>query len=402
MKRKIIIISTIVLAIILTIIIAGGLVYYNMQNAELQRQANLEKLNGITKEVSELYVGTEKEALKETILQEEIDSILNNIDNWIIENPKEDILNILNEAKTELAVIQEMLDTNNYIKELAVDKAEVMADEVIIEMEEAISVWEERKPLFFTNLTEEIENIKSKNETKKLVYELFSDETYSEIKEELTIDQINTAKEKVETMQESESKNNLNTLVSKAEERWNQIEEEKEAERKKQETLTKSSSSKSSSSSSGSNSSSSNSSNTSSSGSSSSSSGNGTYYGEITPAQLEESRVIAKQIANSIGSGTDLERVRKAAQKVSEYYNRGVHKEEGPYYNSAYGVFIAGESSCAGCTRALGMVLDYMGYNWTHKNRGQWTHQWVVLQMDGQTGWADGQQGDAGYGDTDF
>ncbi len=131
---------------------------------------------------------------------------------------------------------------------------------------------------------------------------------------------------------------------------------------------------------------------TSSSGTSSSSSSNS------KSAKLEQARVVARQIAQSITGSTDLEKVTKAAEIVSSYYYRGVHKESGEDYNTAYGVFIKGEASCAGCTRALGMVLEMMGYSWTHANENQWTHQWVILTMDGQIGYADGQVGWAGYG----
>ena len=81
----------------------------------------------------------------------------------------------------------------------------------------------------------------------------------------------------------------------------------------------------------------------------------------------------------------------------------GVHSETGNDYYTAYGVFIKGESSCAGTTRALGMILEEMGYSWRHANENQWTHQWVIVDnMDGQVGWADGMIGMAGYGGFPF
>ena len=126
---------------------------------------------------------------------------------------------------------------------------------------------------------------------------------------------------------------------------------------------------------------------------------NTTNNNELTQQEKErQARVIAKQIASSITGNTDLEKVSKAAQIVSEYYQKGVHKESGVDYRTAYGVFIKGESSCAGTTRALGMVLEEMGYSWTHANENQWNHQWVILYMDGQIGYADGQIGLVGYG----
>ena len=96
--------------------------------------------------------------------------------------------------------------------------------------------------------------------------------------------------------------------------------------------------------------------------------------------------------------------------KGLDSYYTDLYKEElvgdvetaGSDYYTAYGVFIKGESSCAGCTRALGMVLEEMGYSWKHVNENQWTHQWVELTMDGQVGYADGQVGLAGYGTYPF
>lgn len=127
--------------------------------------------------------------------------------------------------------------------------------------------------------------------------------------------------------------------------------------------------------------------------------GSGSSGSSVRSEQDRQAAEIARQIAASIGPGTDLERVSQAAQIVSSYYYQGVHKESGDNYYRPYGVFIAGESSCAGCTRALGLVLEYMGYEWEHVNENQWSHQWCRLEMDGQMGYADGQVGWAGYGE---
>ncbi len=126
-----------------------------------------------------------------------------------------------------------------------------------------------------------------------------------------------------------------------------------------------------------------------------------------TPGQqqqkLEQARAVAQQIADEINANfqgaTDLEKVNAAAQAVAEYCRQGSYTTEGEDYSQAYGVFIKGEYSCAGATRALGLVLDCLGYSWEHVNESQWTHQWCSLTMDGQTGWADGQLGMADYGE---
>ncbi len=75
---------------------------------------------------------------------------------------------------------------------------------------------------------------------------------------------------------------------------------------------------------------------------------------------------------------------------------------EGREYSQAYGVFISGVYSCAGSCRALGLVLSCMGYEWTHVNANQYTHQWLELEIDGIQGFADGQIGMAGYGEYPF
>lgn len=123
------------------------------------------------------------------------------------------------------------------------------------------------------------------------------------------------------------------------------------------------------------------------------------FNNKLTDAENAEALAVARKIAAKVPTGvSDLERVSKAAEAVAGYYNRGTHVESGPYYAEAYGVFVKGTSSCAGCTRALGLVLSLMGYGWTHVNENQWTHQWLRLTMDGREGFADGQIGLVGYG----
>ena len=138
-------------------------------------------------------------------------------------------------------------------------------------------------------------------------------------------------------------------------------------------------------------------------GSSGDKSGQSSNAGLSSAQKQAQARAVAQQIAAGIGTqGTDLERVAKAAQAVSAYCSKATYTTEGSDYSQAYGVFIKGEYSCAGATRALGMVLECMGYKWEHVNPNQWTHQWCKVTMDGQAGWADGQIGMAGYGEHPF
>ncbi|MBQ9635233.1 MAG: hypothetical protein IJV12_03350 [Acidaminococcaceae bacterium] len=96
---------------------------------------------------------------------------------------------------------------------------------------------------------------------------------------------------------------------------------------------------------------------------------------------------------------TDLERVQTAAYVVARFSASCAYGQDSDWhYRSPYGVFCAGVYTCAGSTRALGRILDYMGFSWTHANESQYTHQWCILTLDGKRGYADGMGGFAGYG----
>lgn len=128
------------------------------------------------------------------------------------------------------------------------------------------------------------------------------------------------------------------------------------------------------------------------------------YYNGISAEKAALADAVAQNIALSIMSNpayaTDLQRVNAAAEAVAGYASRGLYGNDvNKFYRSPYGVFITGNYTCAGTTRALGRVLDYMGYPYIHMNENQWSHQWNVLVMDGQVGFADGMAGFAGYGD---
>ena len=127
------------------------------------------------------------------------------------------------------------------------------------------------------------------------------------------------------------------------------------------------------------------------------------YYKGLTKEQAAQADEVAKKIAQSIMSNkklnTDLKRVNAAAQKVHEYCMKATYgNDEKKYYKGPYGVFITGNYTCAGAARALGRVLDFMGYKWTHINPNLWKHQWCELTMDGKKGYADATVGYANYG----
>lgn len=94
----------------------------------------------------------------------------------------------------------------------------------------------------------------------------------------------------------------------------------------------------------------------------------------------------------------DIEKVAYASGIVQAYCALGTYTTEGQMYRTAYGVFIGREYSCAGATRALGLILDYMGITWYHKNINQWADQWCQVIVDGEEGFADPTYPLAGYG----
>ena len=130
------------------------------------------------------------------------------------------------------------------------------------------------------------------------------------------------------------------------------------------------------------------------------------YTGECkkmpTKKQDRSCKKMAKLIAKCSGKNakgmSDLEKVGRAAYIVSGFSARCRYTMKGKYYNKPYGVFYAKQYSCAGSTRALGLVLKYMGFKWKHVNENKYKHQWCKLKMDGKWGWADGQIGMVGYG----
>ncbi|MBA1392833.1 hypothetical protein EQ500_02945, partial [Lactobacillus sp. XV13L] len=73
-----------------------------------------------------------------------------------------------------------------------------------------------------------------------------------------------------------------------------------------------------------------------------------------------------------------LARVDMAAYYISLFAKRDHYTMHGPYYNQAYGVFIARRYSCAGTADAMKMVLNKMGFKAKHVHKNKDTHQWCT------------------------
>ena len=128
------------------------------------------------------------------------------------------------------------------------------------------------------------------------------------------------------------------------------------------------------------------------------------YYKFCSQEQANQADAIARSIATRVLSDSslviDLAKIKKAASIIYREYIMEIscENDENKYYRSPYGVFVAGISTGAGTTRALGRVLDFMGYDWEHANHNTWTHQWCIVNMDGQTGYADAMDYGCGFG----
>lgn len=124
-------------------------------------------------------------------------------------------------------------------------------------------------------------------------------------------------------------------------------------------------------------------------------------YAELEQKAKDEAKAIADYLTNEFTFNSDLELIAAAATVINTYVEKGHATSYVSGYNQPFGTLITGYSSCAGATRALGLVLEYLGFEWYHVNEGQWSHQWcMVYDVDGQTAFADGSEfGIAGYGE---
>ena len=119
-----------------------------------------------------------------------------------------------------------------------------------------------------------------------------------------------------------------------------------------------------------------------------------------TGNQDADAKRVAKQIAKCCKGKkvSKLDQVKLAAAYVAAMSSKCKYTMSGNDYYRAYGVFITKKYSCAGSTRALGMVLDYLKIPWKHVNENQNTHQWCKVKIGKKTGYADGMVGIVGYG----
>lgn len=127
------------------------------------------------------------------------------------------------------------------------------------------------------------------------------------------------------------------------------------------------------------------------------------YYRNLSSEYVAESEEMAQYIAEILMSKpeltTDYDKVEYATYLIASLAQNLTYATDSEgIYRSPASVLCMKNYTCAGTTRALGRVLDYMGYEWEHTYENQEHHQWCVLMMDGKIGYADGMGGLCGYG----
>lgn len=130
------------------------------------------------------------------------------------------------------------------------------------------------------------------------------------------------------------------------------------------------------------------------------------YYGKnLTAAQKQQADAYCYSIAKYVltspecANMTNLQKIDYAAKIVATRCTQLKYgKDANKYYKSPYGVAAGGIYTCAGSTRTMGRVLEYMGIQWAHVNENENCHQWCVFYLDGVLCCADGMGGFATYG----
>ena len=105
-----------------------------------------------------------------------------------------------------------------------------------------------------------------------------------------------------------------------------------------------------------------------------------------TDTKNAQALAVAEEIADFVretaGSEKSLRQISCAAAVVGQcYYRYCTYSDTDTDDWTAYGVFIAQKASCAGATKALGMVLDLLGYQWYHVNEHLYSHQWCHVSF---------------------
>lgn len=110
---------------------------------------------------------------------------------------------------------------------------------------------------------------------------------------------------------------------------------------------------------------------------------------KCTDAEFQAAYDAAKAVVTPLADLSREEQLYGIAVALRQMVDSGkvVYTTSTNHYNDPYGYFVAGVSSCAGCTRATGLCLNMLGISYEHVNENQWSHQWCRVKMDDGSYW---------------
>lgn len=110
---------------------------------------------------------------------------------------------------------------------------------------------------------------------------------------------------------------------------------------------------------------------------------------KTTDAEFRQAYDAAVELVTPLGKLSREEQLRGIAVALRDMVESGqvAYSTSAAHYNDPYGYFVAGVSSCAGCTRATGLCLNILGIPYEHVNENQYAHQWCRVKMPDGSYW---------------
>jgi len=107
---------------------------------------------------------------------------------------------------------------------------------------------------------------------------------------------------------------------------------------------------------------------------------------KCTDAEFQEAYDVAVELMRPYAKSSKKEQLSAISSILRKMVDSGkvTYTTDVAHYNDPYGYFVAGVSSCAGCTRATGLCLNILGIPYEHVNENQWSHQWCRVEVDGE------------------
>lgn len=110
---------------------------------------------------------------------------------------------------------------------------------------------------------------------------------------------------------------------------------------------------------------------------------------KTTDAEFRQAYDAAVELVTPLGKLSREDQLYGIAVALRDMVESGqvAYSMSAAHYNDPYGYFVAGVSSCAGCTRATGLCLNILGIPYEHVNENQYAHQWCRVKMPDGSYW---------------